>query len=67
MLVQMWPGTRKVELRRNTSKRCFDALRSSDKAPTCRRFVGSGFTVSSDRRARSSDKAPHLLRMLLLS
>jgi hypothetical protein len=67
MQSQTWLGTRTVEIRRNTSKRCFDVLRSSDKVPTCRSPVGSGFTVCSDKQARSSDTAPHHLRMLLVN
>ena len=61
MRSEMWPGTGEVELRRNTSKRGFDVLRDSDKAPTCRRLVGGCFITFGYEFAYSSDKPPHLL------
>ena len=67
MRVQMWPGTRKVKLRRNTSKHGFDVLLSSDKVPTCRSPVGRCFTLSSGKLAHASDKLPHLPPISLVS
>jgi hypothetical protein len=63
----MQPGTRTLELRRNTSKQGFDVLRCSDTPPTYRSLVGGCFRTSAGKVARSSEKPPHFLPAQLVS